>query len=121
MFEIIFNKTLFDKLPEEHRAILEYAAEAASSDMSWKAMERYSQDLVVLKRDHGVNVYRTPDSVMAEQLKAWDVVIDRISKDDEFFAKVVASQKTWAERHGAYALQNAPDYRGAYEHYFGKL
>ena len=40
---------------------------------------------------------------------------------DEFFAKVVASQKAWAERHGAYALQNSPNYRGAYEHYFGKL
>ena len=119
-FEIIYNKSLFDKLPAEHQAILEYASEAASSDMAWKAMERYSQDLVNLKKDHGVNVYRTPDSVMAEQLKAWDVVIDRISADDEFFAKVVASQKAWAQRHGAYALQNAPDYRGAYEHYFGK-
>ena len=120
-FEIIYNKSLFDKLPEEHRAILEYASEAASADMAWKAMERYSQDLVTLKKDHGVNVYRTPDSVMAEQLAAWDVVVDRISADDPFFAKVVASQKAWAERHGAYALNNAPDYRGAYEHYFGTL
>ena len=120
-FEIIFNKTLFDKLGTEERAILEYAAEAASADMAWKAMDVYSQDLVALKRDHGVNVYRTPDSVMTEQLKAWDVVVDRISAEDEFFAKVVASQKAWAERHGAYALQNAPNYRGAYEHYFGRL
>ncbi|MEQ9489571.1 MAG: TRAP transporter substrate-binding protein [Alphaproteobacteria bacterium] len=120
-FEIIFNKTLFDNLSEEQQAILEYASEAASSDMAWKAMERYSQDLLALKNDFGVNVYRTPDSVMQEQLKAWDIVIDRISAEDEFFAKVVASQKAWAERHGAYALQNAPDYRGAYEHYFGKL
>ena len=120
-FEIIFNKTLFDKLPEEAQSILEYASEAASSDMAWKAMERYSQDLVSLKEDHGVNVYRTPDSVMQDQLKGWDVVIDRISGEDEFFAKVVASQKAWAQRHGAYALQNAPDFRGAYEHYFGAL
>ncbi len=120
-FEIIFNKSLFEKLPAEHQAILEYASEAASSDMSWKAMERYSQDLVALKKDHGVNVYRTPDAVMADQLKAWDVVVDRISAEDAFFAKVIASQKAWAERHGAYSLQNSPDYRGAYEHYFGAL
>ncbi len=120
-FEVIFNKTLFDKLGEEQRAILEYASEAASTDMAWKAMDRYSQDLVVLKEKFGVNVYRTPDSVMADQLKAWDIVVDRISKEDPFFAKVVASQKAWAKRHGAYALNNAPDYRGAYEHYFGKL
>lgn len=120
-FEIIYNKKLYDKLPEEHRSILEYASEAASADMAWKAMERYSQDLVRLKKDYGVNVYRTPDSVMNDQLKAWDVVVDRMSKSDPFFAKVIASQKAWAERHGAYALQNSPNYRGAYEHYFGKL
>jgi TRAP-type mannitol/chloroaromatic compound transport system substrate-binding protein len=120
-FEIIFNKSLYEKLPKEHQAILEYASEAASSDMAWKAMERYSADLVRLKNDHGVKVHRTPASVMKDQLKAWDVVVDRISKDDPFFAKVIASQKEWAKRHGAYALNNAPDYRAAYEHYYGKL
>lgn len=120
-FEVIYNKTLFDNLSEEQQAILEYASEAASADMAWKAMERYSQDLVSLKKDHGVNVYRTPDSVMQDQLNAWDKVVTRISGEDEFFAKVVASQKAWAERHGAYSLQNSPNYRGAYEHYFGKL
>jgi TRAP-type mannitol/chloroaromatic compound transport system substrate-binding protein len=120
-FEIIFNKTLFENMSEEQRSILEYASEAASTDMAWKAMERYSQDLVVLKEKFGVNVYRTPDSVMADQLNAWDIVVDRISKEDPFFAKVIESQKAWAKRHGAYALNNAPDYRGAYEHYFGKL
>ncbi len=119
-FEVIFNKTLFDNLGEEQRAILEYASEAASTDMAWKAMERYSQDLVVLKEKFGVNVYRTPTSVMKDQLKAWDIVVDRISKEDPFFKKVVDSQKAWAKRHGAYSLTNAPDYQAAYEHYFGK-
>ncbi len=120
-FEIIFNKTLYDRLSPAHQAILEYASEAASADMAWKAMERYSQDLVVLKEKHGVNVYRTPDSVMAEQLKAWDIVVKRISAADPFFKKVIDSQMAWAKRHGAYALNNSPNYQGAYEHYFGKL
>lgn len=119
-FEVIFNKTLFDNLGEEQRSILEYASEAASQDMAWKAMERYSADLVVLKEKFGVNVYRTPTSVMKDQLKAWDIVVDRISKEDPFFKKVVDSQKAWAKRHGAYSLTNAPDYQAAYEHYFGK-
>ena len=120
-FEIIFNKSLFDKLPKEHQAILEYATEAASTDMAWKAMERYSADLVRLKNEFGVNVYRTPDSVMADQLKAWDIVLDRFIKVDPFFKKVIDSQKAWAKRHGAYSINNAPNYKGAYEHYFGKL
>lgn len=120
-FEIIFNKTLFDNLTGEQQSILEYASEAASADMSWKAMERYSADLVRLKEEFGVRVHRTSDEIMAAQLKAWDVVIDRISKEDPFFAKVVESQKAWAKRYGAFSLQNAPDYRLAYEHYYGKL
>jgi len=120
-FEIIYNKTRFDKLAKEHQAILEYASEAASADMGWKAMERYSQDLVTLKEKHGVNVYRTPDSVMDDQLKAWDTVVKRFNKSDPFFKKVIESQMAWAKRHGAYALNNAPNYRGAYEHYFGTL
>jgi TRAP-type mannitol/chloroaromatic compound transport system substrate-binding protein len=120
-FEIIFNKSLFDKLAPEHQKILEYASEAASTDMAWKAMERYSADLLVLKNDHGVNVYRTPDSVMSEQLAAWDIIIERFSASDPFFAKVVDAQKAWAKRHGAYALNNSPNYQLAYEHYFGKL
>jgi len=120
-FEIIFNKTLFDNMSPEQQSILEYASEAASSDMAWKAMERYSADLVTLKEDFGVQVHRTSDSIMADQLKAWDVVVDRISKQDPFFAKVIESQKTWAKRYGAYQLLNSPNYKLAYEHYYGKL
>src|SRR5512145_1068880 len=43
-FEIIFNRAKFDALATEQKAILKYAAEAASSDMSWKALARYSKD-----------------------------------------------------------------------------
>jgi TRAP-type mannitol/chloroaromatic compound transport system substrate-binding protein len=118
-FEIIFNKSLFDKLAKEHQAILEYATEAASTDMAWKAMERYSQDLITLQKDFGVNVYRTPDSVMSEQLAAWDIVVKRISASDPFFKKVVEAQMAWAKRHGNYALNNSPNYALAYKHYFG--
>jgi TRAP-type mannitol/chloroaromatic compound transport system substrate-binding protein len=118
-FEIIFNKSLFDKLAKEHQAILEYASEAASTDMAWKAMERYSQDLITLQKDFGVNVYRTPDSVMSEQLAAWDIVVKRISASDPFFKKVVDAQMAWAKRHGNYALNNSPNYALAYKHYFG--
>ncbi|HEY5739718.1 MAG TPA: TRAP transporter substrate-binding protein [Gammaproteobacteria bacterium] len=120
-FEIIFNKTRYEKLAKEHQAILEYASEAASQDMAWKAMERYSQDLVVLQEKHGVNVYKTPDSVMKDQLKAWDIIVEKFNKEDPFFKKVIESQMAWAKRHGSYALRNSPNYAAAYEHYFGKL
>jgi TRAP-type mannitol/chloroaromatic compound transport system substrate-binding protein len=55
---------------------------------------------------------------MADQLKAWDVVVDRISEKDAFFAKVVVSQKAYAKKVMNYLLLNAPDYGLAYKHYF---
>lgn len=117
-FEIIFNSKKYESLSKEHKAILRYAAEAASSDMSWKAQDRYSKDLIALQKEYGVKVHRTPQSIMDAQLEAWDKVLPRFMKDP-YFAKVVASQKAWAKRVGAFELTDAPDYEGAYKHYFG--
>lgn len=118
-FEIIFNKTRYDSLSKDHQAILKYASESASADMAWKAMDRYSNDLAVLQKEHGVNVYHTPNDIMEAQLKAWDKVLADFVNKDAFFAKVVDSQKAWMKRLGAYANNNNPDYLGAYKHYFG--
>lgn len=77
-FEVLFNKTKFDSLPGEVQAIIRYAAEAASADMSWKQQDRYSKDLQALK-DAGVNVIPTPKSILDAQLAAWDKVIEQSS------------------------------------------
>lgn len=116
-FEIIFNKRKYDALPAELRAIIKYASEAASSDMIWKALDRYSKDLEELKKK-GVNVVKTPDSVLDAQLKAWDKVIEAQSKE-AFFAKVIASQKEWAKRTLAYERANNVSGDMAYKHFFG--
>lgn len=116
-FEIIFNKTKYNKLADEQKSILKYAAEAASSDNFWKGQDRYSQDLQWLKNEAGVKVYRTPKGVMEDQLKAWDAVMPNLEKDP-FFAKVVKSFKEFAHRVAYYELMNAADYKLAYDHYF---
>ncbi len=117
-FEITFNKGKYESLPAELQAVLKYASEAENSNFYWHNTKRYSEDLEKLK-GQGVNVYRTPDSVMAAQLKAWDVVVDRISGEDEFFAKVIASQKAYAKEVMNYLNLNQPDYKLAYDHHFG--
>jgi TRAP-type mannitol/chloroaromatic compound transport system substrate-binding protein len=118
-FEITFNKKKFDSLSTEEQKILEYASEAENSNFYWYSTLRYADDLIKLRDKHGVNVHRTPDSVMIDQLKAWDVVVDRISSNDPFFAKVVASQKAYAVKVMDYLLLNQPDYGLAYKHHFG--
>ncbi|MDJ0958016.1 MAG: TRAP transporter substrate-binding protein [Arenicellales bacterium] len=120
-FEIMFNKKKYDSLPAEVQAILKYAAEAASSNNYWRAMDAYSKDLEELQTKHGVTVYRTPDSVFDDQLAAWDKLSERLQGEDPFFKKVVDSQKAWAKRVVFYeSLNSAPFIRG-YEHIFGKL
>ena len=119
-FEITFNKKKFDGLAPELQKILEYASEAENSNFFWHNTLRYADDLVKLKNKLGVNVYRTPDGVMADQLKAWDVITKKFSKKDPFFAEVVKSQKVYAKKVMAYLLLNQPDYGMAYRHHFGE-
>ena len=116
-FEVIFNKTKYDALADDQKAILRYAAEAASSDNYWKGQNRYSTDLQWLMNEAGVKVYRTPQAVMEDQLKAWDKVLPNLEQDP-FFAKVVKSYKDFSKRVAYYELMNAADYKLAYEHYF---
>jgi len=119
-FEITFNKKKFDGLAPELQKILEYASEAENSNFFWHNTLRYADDLVKLKNKLGVNVYRTPDGVMQDQLKAWDVITKKFSKKDPFFAEVVKSQKVYAKKVMAYLLLNQPDYGMAYRHHFGE-
>ncbi|WP_119391154.1 TRAP transporter substrate-binding protein [Taklimakanibacter lacteus] len=116
-FEIIFNKSKYDALTPDLQAILKYAAESASADMSWKAMDRYSKDLEAMKTEQGVKVHRTPDSVLQAQLAAWDKVITAQSQEP-FFAKVVESQKAWTKRVVSTQFDLEVDQKTAYDHFF---
>jgi TRAP-type mannitol/chloroaromatic compound transport system substrate-binding protein len=120
-FEILFNKKKFDSLPADLKAILRYGAEAANSANMWTGMDNYSRDLQVLKTKHKVNILRTPKGIFDAQIKAWDAITARLSKEDPFFKKVVDSQKEWAKRVAYYHFFNEADYKTGYEHIFGKL
>jgi TRAP-type mannitol/chloroaromatic compound transport system substrate-binding protein len=116
-FEIMFNRTKYNGLPKEHQAILQYAAEAASSANEWLAMNQYSKDLQELIDKDKVNVLRTPQSVFDAQIKAWDGLIATLGADP-FMKKVMDSQKAWVRRVVYYGMMNATDYKGAFNHHF---
>jgi len=116
-FEIVFNKTKYDGLPPDLRAILRTGVEAVNSANFWLAMENYSRDLQILKDKHKVNVIRTPDSIMLEQLKAWDKLSAELSKDP-INKKIIDSQRAWYQRVVYYEQFNAANYKLAYEHVY---
>jgi len=115
-FEIVFNKAKFDALAPELQAIIKYASEASSADMSWKAMDRYSTDLAALK-EAGVKVHKTPDSVLQAQLAAWDKVLAAQSAEP-FFAKVLESQKAWVKRVVGAEFELEVEQNMAFDHFF---
>jgi TRAP-type mannitol/chloroaromatic compound transport system substrate-binding protein len=118
-FEILFNKTKFQTLPEDLRAIIGYAVQAASADMSWKAIDRYSQDYIELQKNHGVKFYKTPDAILKRQLEIWDEVSKKKSAENAFFKKAFESQRAFAQRAARWQADTNVDERLALNHFFG--
>jgi TRAP-type mannitol/chloroaromatic compound transport system substrate-binding protein len=118
-FEIMFNKAKFDALPARMKSILENATEAASADMSWKAIDRYSRDYVDLQTKDKVRFYKTPDAVLQTQLTAYDAAAAK-RKDNALFVEIEKSQRDFAERAVRWDLDTNVSRRMAYNHYFGQ-
>jgi len=118
-FEILFSKAKYNALAPELKKIIDYAVQASSADMSWKAVDRNSKDYIELKKA-GVNFYKTPDAILRNQLESWDKVMAKKSAENPLFKKVLDSQKAFAQRAGAWQNDYLVDFKMAYNHYFGK-
>ena len=118
-FEILFNKAKYNALPAELKAIIDYGVQAASADMSWKAIDRNSQDYIELKKA-GVKFYKTPDAILKAQLDSWDKIIAKKGSENPLFKKVIDSQKVYAERASSWQNDYSVDFKMAYNHYFGR-
>jgi TRAP-type mannitol/chloroaromatic compound transport system substrate-binding protein len=119
-FEVTFNKTKYDALPAKIKAILEYAVEAASADMAWKAIDRYSKDYVEMQTKDKVRFYRTPDSVLQRQLQTYDAAAEKKAAENPMFKEIAESQRRFAARAVKWDLDTNVGRRMAYNHYFAK-
>ena len=118
-FEIMFNKTKYDALPEKMKAIIAVATEAAGQDMAWKAIDRYSRDYEELQTKDKVKFYKTPDSILQKQLDIYDQVVEKKSVDNPMFKEIVESQMAFAKRATQWEQDTVVSRRMAYNHYFG--
>jgi len=118
-FEIMFNKTKFDALPAKLRAIVEHAVGAASMDLVYKSIDRYSKDYVELQVKDKVKFYKTPDAILRRQLETYDAAVAKRG-DNALFNEILASQKAFAERVVKWDLDTNVRREMAYNHYFGK-
>lgn len=118
-FEVMFNKTKFNALPEKMRAIITYATDAAGQDMAWKAIDRYSKDYSEMQSKDKVKFYKTPDSILQKQLEVFDDVAAKKSAENPLFKEIVESQIAFAKRATQWEQDTIVNRRMAYNHYFG--
>lgn len=119
-FEVTFNKARYDALPAKIKVIIENAVEAASSDMSWKAVHRYSQDYIEMQQKQNVRFYKTPDALLQRQLVVYDETVAKKAAENPLFKEVDASMRAFGERAVRWDLDTNVNRRMAYNHYFGK-
>jgi len=117
--EISFNKTKYDALPDKMKAIIANAVDAASAEMSWKAIDRYSQDYAELQNKDKVKFYKTPDAVLRKQLEVYDEVAKKKATENPLFKEIVESQLAFAKRATQWEQDTVVSRRMAFEHYFG--
>jgi TRAP-type mannitol/chloroaromatic compound transport system substrate-binding protein len=93
--------------------------EASSADMSWKAIDRYSKDYIELQTKDKVKFYKTPDSILQDQLKLWEEILVKKSAENPLFKEIVESQRAFAERAVKWDQDTVISRRMAMNHFFG--
>jgi TRAP-type mannitol/chloroaromatic compound transport system substrate-binding protein len=119
-FEIMFNKTKYDALPDKMKNIIAYAVDAASQNLTWKAIDRYSKDYVEMQSKDKVRFYKTPVSVLQAQLQAYDNAVNKQAADNPQMKEILDSQRKFAERAVKWDLDTNVNRAMAYNHYFGQ-
>jgi TRAP-type mannitol/chloroaromatic compound transport system substrate-binding protein len=117
--EITFNKTKYDALPDKMKAIIANAVSAASQEMQWKAIDRYSKDYIELQTKDKVKFYKTPESILQAQLKIYDDIVKKKSVDNPLFKEIVDSQIAFARRATQWEQDTVVSRKMAFDYYFG--
>jgi TRAP-type mannitol/chloroaromatic compound transport system substrate-binding protein len=94
--------------------------EAASADVTWKSIDRYSKDYIELQTKDKVKFYKTPDSILQKQLEIFDKVEAEYSDKNPLFKEIAQSQRKFAERTVKWKRDYVVSPTLAYNHYFGR-
>lgn len=111
ILEFIVNKTAFEKLPEDLQAIVRSAARDASQDMLDEYTARNNRALQELVDEHGVQLRRLPDDVLAYLKEINTQIMEETAAEDPQFARVYEAFK-------AFESQVIPYHRISEEAYY---
>jgi TRAP-type mannitol/chloroaromatic compound transport system substrate-binding protein len=95
--EAMVNREALEALPEDLRAVVEIAAQAANTDMTAEFTFHNAQALRALKEDHGVQLRAFPDEVMTEFQRLTGEYFEEQAAEDADFARVYRSFREYFE------------------------
>ncbi len=101
------------------KAIIANAVEAASQDMAWKAIDRYSKDYSEMQTKDKVKFYKTPEAVLKKQLEVYDQVVKKKADENPLFREILESQLAFAQRATRWEQDTVVNRRLVFDHYFG--
>lgn len=95
--ELLINKTTWNKLPVDLKAVVEGAVMASIAETYTFNVQRNAAALDKLEKEHKVTVHDTPKEFFAAFLKATNVVYDREAARNPLFKEVLDSQRAFAK------------------------
>jgi len=89
--ETLVNKEAFNSLPKDLQVILVTASRAVNQDMLDEYTARNNQALISLINDHGIELRKLPDDVLAEFKKITDELLLEMTEKDDASRKIYKS------------------------------
>jgi len=115
--EFIINKGKWDALPADLKEIVKTSVQASYWNHFVRFQEKTAKACVDMLAS-GVKIIKTSDELNRRFLKAYDeIVATNVAKDD-FYRKVVDSQKKYSGLVVPYRLSYWPNYNFIAEHYY---
>jgi TRAP-type mannitol/chloroaromatic compound transport system substrate-binding protein len=115
--ELIINKAKWDALPADLKEIVKTAVQASY----WVHFVRFHEKTAKACQEllaSGVKIVKTTDELNRGFLQAYDEVWQADAAKDEFYRKVIESQKKYSELVVPYRLSYWPNYNFIAEHYY---
>jgi len=109
ILELTFNKARFERLSKEHQAIIQYAAEAMSSEMYHEFMDENAKALEKLE-EMDIEIRDFPQEIIDAAKKALLEVVEEQSRQSADFKRVFESMESYFQRIKAWSSMSEGKY-----------
>lgn len=93
--EFLFNKEMFEALPQDLQVIIRTAASSVSASMADQFRVQNSNALVTLLDEHGVELRQFPADLTAELYNVSQDIIDELGQSSEIGQRILASYRAF--------------------------